>query len=99
MVVSDIQCFSQVQYTGPLSTMTDISGAVVTSSVHTGNVVATGVERVGRQLTYALLDIERRRQAEARSEETQASLQRVIEMAPMAIALAFLARFFDVASR
>ena len=42
MVVSDIQCFSQVQYTGPLSTMTDISGAVVTSSVHTGNVVATG---------------------------------------------------------
>jgi PAS domain S-box-containing protein len=52
-----------------------------------GNVVATGVERVGRQLTYALLDIERRRQAEARSEETQASLQRVIEMAPLAIAL------------
>jgi PAS domain S-box-containing protein len=52
-----------------------------------GNVVATGVERGGRQLTYALLDIERRRQAEARSEESQASLQRVIEMAPLAIAL------------
>ena len=52
-----------------------------------GNVVATGLERTGRQLTYALLDIERRRQAEARSEETQASLQRVIEMAPLAIAL------------
>jgi len=52
-----------------------------------GNVVATGLERHGRQLTYALLDIERRRQAEARSEETQASLQRVIEMAPLAIAL------------
>ncbi len=52
-----------------------------------GNVVATGVERVGRQLTYALLDIERRRQAEARSAETQASLQRLIEMAPLAIAL------------
>ncbi len=52
-----------------------------------GNVVATGLERQGRQLTYALLDIERRRQAEARSEETQASLQRVIEMAPLAIAL------------
>ena len=41
----------------------------------------------GRQLTYALLDIERRRQAEARSAEAQASLQRVIEMAPLAIAL------------
>ncbi|MCO5123128.1 MAG: PAS domain S-box protein [Rhizobacter sp.] len=52
-----------------------------------GNVVATGMERTGRQLTYALLDIERRRQAEARSEETQASLQRLIEMAPLAIAL------------
>ena len=52
-----------------------------------GNVVATGLERAGRQLTYALLDIERRRQAEARSEETQASLQRLIEMAPLAIAL------------
>ncbi len=52
-----------------------------------GNVVATGMERTGRQLTYALLDIERRRQAEARSEESQASLQRVIEMAPLAIAL------------
>ena len=52
-----------------------------------GNVVATGLERTGRQLTYALLDIERRRQAEARSAESQASLQRVIEMAPLAIAL------------
>ncbi len=52
-----------------------------------GNVVATGMERTGRQLTYALLDIERRRQAEARSAESQASLQRVIEMAPLAIAL------------
>ena len=52
-----------------------------------GNVVATGLERTGRQLTYALLDIERRRQAEARSAETQASLQRLIEMAPLAIAL------------
>jgi hypothetical protein len=52
-----------------------------------GNVVATGVERSGRQLTYALLDIERRRQAEARSEASQASLQRVIELAPLSIAL------------
>jgi len=51
-----------------------------------GNVVATGRE-AGRQLTYALLDIERRRQAEARTVEAQASLQRIIEAAPMAITL------------
>jgi PAS domain S-box-containing protein len=52
-----------------------------------GNVVATGRESTGRQLTYALLDIERRRQAEARMSEAQASLQRIIEAAPMAITL------------
>jgi PAS domain S-box-containing protein len=52
-----------------------------------GNVVATGREVAGRQLTYALLDIERRRQAEARIAQTQASLQRIIEAAPMAITL------------
>ena len=52
-----------------------------------GNAVATGRESTGRQLTYALLDIERRRQAEARIAEAQASLQRLIEMAPLAIAL------------
>jgi PAS domain S-box-containing protein len=51
-----------------------------------GNAVATGREQ-GRQLTYALLDIERRRQAEARTAEAQASLQRIIEAAPMAITL------------
>lgn len=51
-----------------------------------GNAVATGRE-AGRQLTYALLDIERRRQAEARTVEAQASLQRIIEAAPMAITL------------
>lgn len=51
-----------------------------------GNVVATGRDS-GRQLTYALLDIERRRQAEARTAEAQASLQRIIEAAPMAITL------------
>jgi hypothetical protein len=45
----------------------------------------TGRESRGRQLTYALLDIEQRRQAEARIEEAQASLQRIIEAAPMAI--------------
>ena len=51
-----------------------------------GNAVATSRESTGRQLTYALLDIERRRQAEARMSEAQASLQRIIEAAPMAIA-------------
>lgn len=52
-----------------------------------GNAVVTGRELTGRQLTYALLDIERRRQAEARTVEVQASLQRVIEAAPLAISL------------
>ena len=52
-----------------------------------GNAVATGRESTGRQLTYALLDIERRRQAEARIEEAQSSLQRIIEAAPLAITL------------
>jgi PAS domain S-box-containing protein len=57
-----------------------------------GNVVATGqvadaAGPQGRQLTYALLDIERRRQAEARILETRATLQRIIEAAPLAILL------------
>lgn len=52
-----------------------------------GNAVVTGRESTGRQLTYALLDIERRRQAEARQAEAQSSLQRVIEAAPLAITL------------
>lgn len=53
-----------------------------------GNVVATGREAAGgRQLTVALLDIERRRQAELRIAQAQASLQRIIETAPMAIGL------------
>jgi PAS domain S-box-containing protein len=52
-----------------------------------GNVVATGRESTGRQLTYALLDIERRRQAEARMSEAQTSLRRIIEAAPLAITL------------
>jgi len=50
-------------------------------------VVSTGREASGRQLTYALLDIERRRQAEARMSEAQSSLQRIIEAAPLAITL------------
>jgi len=52
-----------------------------------GNVVSTARESTGRQLTYALLDIERRRQAEARTTQAQASLQRIIEAAPLAISL------------
>jgi PAS domain S-box-containing protein len=51
-----------------------------------GNVVASGDDE-SPQLTYALLDIDRRREAEARSAQAQASLQRVIELAPLAIAL------------
>jgi PAS domain S-box-containing protein len=52
-----------------------------------GNAVATGRLSTGRQLTYALMDIERRRQADARIAEAQASLQRIIEAAPLAITL------------
>ena len=52
-----------------------------------GNAVVTSSENSGRQLTYALLDIERRRQAEARIAEAQASLQLIIEAAPLAIIL------------
>ncbi|HMO46112.1 MAG TPA: PAS domain S-box protein [Rubrivivax sp.] len=51
-----------------------------------GNVVPTGGDD-GRQLTFALLDIERRRQAEISIAQAQASLQRIIETAPLAIAL------------
>jgi PAS domain S-box-containing protein len=60
-----------------------------------GNAVATGEAASGgpRQLTFALLDIERRRQAEVTIAQAQASLQRVIETAPLAIAL------FDAPSR
>lgn len=52
-----------------------------------GNVVSTARESTGRQLTYALLDIERRREAEARVLQAQAQLQRIIEAAPLAITL------------
>ena len=52
-----------------------------------GNTVVTGVAASGRQLTYALLDIERRRQAEAQTQQAQASLARIIEAAPLAISL------------
>jgi len=53
-----------------------------------GNAVATTRDSsVGRQVTFALLDIETRRQAEVRIARARASLQRVIETAPLAIAL------------
>ena len=53
-----------------------------------GNAVVTrGEAGAGAPLTFALLDIERRRQAEMRIAQAQASLQRVIETAPLAIAL------------
>jgi PAS domain S-box-containing protein len=42
-----------------------------------GNVVSTARESTGRQLTYALLDIERRREAEALMSQAQSQLQRM----------------------
>ncbi len=56
---------------------------VVGNAVRTGDTPAEG----GRELTIALLDIEQRRQAEVRIAQAQASLQRVMETAPLAIAL------------
>jgi PAS domain S-box-containing protein len=50
-----------------------------------GNAVVTLGVSNRRHITYALLDIDRRRHAEAQSAEAQATLQRIIEMAPMAI--------------
>jgi PAS domain S-box-containing protein len=53
-----------------------------------GNAVATGRDdSSSRQLTYALLDIERRRAAEAAVSRAQDSLRRVIGAAPLAITL------------
>jgi PAS domain-containing protein/two-component sensor histidine kinase len=56
-----------------------------------GNAVQTpredGPDGRAFQLTYALLDIDRRRQAEAQSRQAQASLARIIEAAPLAISL------------
>ncbi|MBL8306367.1 MAG: PAS domain S-box protein [Rubrivivax sp.] len=57
---------------------------VVGNAVLTGRADGAGQ---GREMTIALLDIERRRQAEVRIAQAQASLQRVIETAPLAIAL------------
>ena len=44
-----------------------------------GNAVVTGRDASGRQLTYALLDIERRRQAEAAALQAEATLREVTE--------------------
>ncbi len=52
-----------------------------------GNAVVTLQSDGERQLTYALLDIDRRRQAEVRIAEAQASLARIIGVAPVAITL------------
>ncbi|HSN31459.1 MAG TPA: PAS domain S-box protein, partial [Ideonella sp.] len=52
-----------------------------------GNAVVTHAPVRGRQLTYALLDIERRRNAEQRTAAAEASLRRLTEMAPLAISL------------
>jgi PAS domain S-box-containing protein len=52
-----------------------------------GNVVVTGRESSSRQLTFALLDIDSRRRAEVQIAQARASLQRIIETAPLAIAL------------
>lgn len=52
-----------------------------------GSVVATASESSGPQLTFALLDVERRRQAQIAIEQARESLRRIIETAPLAIAL------------
>lgn len=52
-----------------------------------GNAVQTPREDGATRLTYALLDIDRRRHAEAQTRAAQASLARIIEAAPLAISL------------
>ena len=65
---------------------------VVGNAVVTGRESGSAVAAGGSQITFALLDIERRRQAEVSIAQAQASLQRIIDTAPLAIAL------FDAAS-
>lgn len=50
MVVSDIQCFAQAQYTGPPSTVSEIVGTVTASTIYAGNVVATDAVRTATTL-------------------------------------------------
>lgn len=70
-----------------------VGNAVVTG--RSGDAALPGADaapEAGSQITFALLDIERRREAEVRIAQAQASLQRIIDTAPLAIAL------FDSAS-
>ena len=63
---------------------------VVGNAVVTGRSdVAPAAQHTGRgsQITFALLDIDSRRQAEVRIAQAQASLQGIIDTAPLAIAL------------
>ena len=61
-----------------------VGNAVVTGRDTAGHAAPGGA---GQQITFALLDIERRRQAEVSIKQAQASLQRIIDTAPLAIAL------------
>ncbi|MFM2402316.1 MAG: hypothetical protein RL223_196 [Pseudomonadota bacterium] len=64
-----------------------VGNAVVTGRPGDGAVPGEVRPHSGNQITFALLDIERRRQAETSIAQAQASLQRIIETAPLAIAL------------
>ncbi len=68
-----------------------VGNAVVTGRGEAGNGPEAGpagpAGQGGSQITFALLDIERRRQAEVSIAQAQASLQRIIDTAPLAIAL------------
>ncbi len=63
-----------------------VVGNAVLSTPGGDNNAGPGAQ-AGYELTFALLDIEKRRQAEVSIARAQASLQRVIENAPLAIAL------------
>ncbi|GCL64892.1 PAS domain S-box protein [Pseudaquabacterium pictum] len=70
-----------------------VGNAVVTGRGADGGLPGADAARgSGSQITFALLDIERRRQAEVSIAQAQDSLQRIIDTAPLAIAL------FDAAS-
>ena len=70
-----------------------VGNAVVTGRGADGGLPGADAARgSGSQITFALLDIERRRQAEVSIAQAQDSLQRIIDTAPLAIAL------FDSAS-
>ena len=65
-----------------------VGNAVVTGRGADGGLPGADAARgSGSQITFALLDIERRRQAEVSIAQAQDSLQRIIDTAPLAIAL------------